>query len=110
MTPAEALVWDECGVGVTLLLYSLPIVLGMLRFLLQSGNGWSIECAFGDAAVLESPAIVFGPDIIIAMSNHFAATNDYSTMTIVEGRLISLLEAQRQIIVGLHFVSGERCC
>jgi len=87
----------------TLTLLLLRLVLLLLKLLLQAGYGWSVEGALRDTAILQSAAIVTCAVVIVALANDLAAAHDDSAVAVVERRFGSLLEAQSEVVVGLHF-------
>lgn len=100
---------DGDKVGLLLLLLLLRMVLLIFVLLLQSfhlhlqgGNSFAVQASLCDAAMLERTAIEAGLVAIVARTNHLSTTHDNSAVTIMEGRLGSLLKAQSQIIVRLH--------
>ena len=82
----------------------LRFVLLLLQFLLQGCDCRSIECRLGNMAMLESSTIEAWLVVIISLSDDLAAIDDDATVFVVQRGLGSLLEAERQIRVSLHFV------
>lgn len=84
------------------MLYVLLLLVLFLQLVLQLLDGVAIEGALGDLAVLQTASIEAGLVVVVAVADDLAAANDDGAMAVVERRLGSLLEAERQIIVGLH--------
>jgi len=59
--------------------------------------------------MLECAAVEPGTIVIVALSDDLAAANDNAAMAVVERRLSGLLEAEGQIVVGLHFAVSLVC-
>jgi hypothetical protein len=74
-----------------------------LQLLFQTGNGRPVECSLRNAAMLESTTIVTRAVVIVALSDHFPTADDNTSVTVMQWRLLGLLEAKGQIVVGLHF-------
>ncbi len=89
---------------VTLLL--LGSILLLLHLLLQLSDSGPVQAALGDPAMLERPAFVPGAVVVVPLADDLAAAHDNATMAVVEGGLRSLLEAERQVVVGLHRAVG----
>jgi hypothetical protein len=98
---ASAFEWDE-GV-LRLLRLLLWFVLLLLQLLLQTGNRWSIECTLGNAAMFESSTVEAWFVVIVALADDLPTVHDDTAMLIMQRGLGSLLEAERQISVSLHF-------
>ena len=81
----------------------LRLVLLLLQFLFQTGDRWSIESALGNAAMLESSTVEAWLVVIVALADNLPAVYDDTAVFIVQRGLGSLLEAERQISVSLHF-------
>ncbi len=94
---------ESLAAGLLLLLVLLRLVLLLLQLLLEAGHGWTIRAAFGNAAMLEKAAVVARSVVIVALSDDFAAANNDAAMAVVQWGLGSLLEAESEIVVRLHF-------
>lgn len=57
----------------------------------------------GNAAMLQGTSIETGPVVIEAVSDDLAAAHNDRAMAVVERRLVGLLNAQVEVVVGLHF-------
>ena len=103
----RALEGDErlCRVRLLRLLVLLlfRLILLFLQFFFEIGNRRAITGSLGNATMLESPAFEARTVVIVALPNHFATANDDAAVAVVQRRLRSLLEAETQIVVGLHF-------
>ena len=102
-----SLKWGEWLHGLLLhgllVLFLLRRILLLLQFLLQIGKLCPIESSICNTAMLESTAIEPWTVVIVTLTDHLATTNDYTSMAVMEWRPGSLLEAESEIIVGLHF-------
>ena len=70
---------------------------------------YSVESAHGSQlSSLRGTAVKTPTIIVVALANDFAATDDDATMTVMQRRLSSLMEAERQMIIGAwrHFLRG----
>ena len=75
-------------------------------FLLLGGE-YSVEFAHGSQpSSLQGTAVKTPTIIVVALANDFTATDNDATMTVMQRRLSSLMEAERQIIIGAwrHFL------
>lgn len=81
----------------------LILLLPALELFLQLGDRGSIVGTVGNAAILQSATIESWAIVIEALANHLTAAHNNGTMSVVKGRLLSLLHAQREVIVRLHF-------
>lgn len=109
MPAACALEWDErvaflVPVRRRMLLLLLRLVLLFLQLLLQVGDRGSIEGPVGDATVLQTPSIIARAVVIVALADYFAPANNDAAVAVVERRLRGLVEAEGQVVVGLHVV------
>lgn len=100
--PAHAFEVDEVGLGIQALYIRLGLGLGLS---LQFSNGWSIQATRGNAAVLQSAAVEAWAVIIETLTDYLATADDDTAVAVMEGRQSSLLDTEREIIVGLHFDS-----
>lgn len=109
MAATRALEWHKRlrRVRLNTLLFLLRLVLLLLQLILQIGNRRSIESTIGNTAMLESSTVETRAIVIVSSTDDLATTNDDAAVTVVERGLGSLLEAESQVVVGLHFdVSG----
>lgn len=79
------------------------LLLQRLHLELQSCNGIAVKTTLGDAAVLQGTTVKARLVTVVARTNHLAAANHDSAVAVVQWGLGSLLEAQREVVVGLHF-------
>lgn len=86
-----------------MLLLLLRLVLLFLQLLLQVGNSRPVNSTIGDTAMLQTPAVVARTVVIVALADDLATTHNDTAMAVVERRLGGLIEAERQVVVGLHF-------
>lgn len=89
----------------------LLLLLGLVAFLLalqlllllQLSNGSSIVATVSNTPALQCATVEAWTIVVVTMSNNLATTHNDGAMAIVQRRLRGLLEAQRQVVVGLHF-------
>ena len=96
---------EEAACGLLLLgLLLVLFLLGLLELLLQLCHGWAVEdaAAIGDATVLEGATVELWAVVVVALSDDFTAAHDDAAVTIVQGRLVGLLEAKSEVLIGLH--------
>lgn len=86
-----------------LLLGLVTFLLALQLLLLQLSNGSSIIAAVSNTPALQCAAVEAWTIVVVTMSNNLATTHNDGAMAIVQRRLRGLLEAQRQVVVGLHF-------
>ena len=86
-----------------LVLLLFRLILLLLQLLLQVGDRRPIEGAVSNPAMLEGAAIEARAIVVESLANDLAATNDDTAVTVVQRRLGGLLEAESQIVIGLHF-------
>jgi hypothetical protein len=89
------------------------VALTLLQLGLHLSQGIAIEGAACDTAMLECAAIKSRTVVVMALADDFAAAHNDTSMAVVQRRFSSLLEAERQVTVRLHFgVSGggDWCC
>ena len=94
---------ESARVLLILLLLRLITFLLALQLLLQLSHSSSIVAAVGDAAILQTTAVKAWTVVIITLPDDLATAYDDSAMAVVQRRLRGLLEAKRQVVVGLHF-------
>lgn len=82
------------------LLIVLLTFLLALELLLQLGCS-PIVGPTGNTTSLQGTTVEAWTIVIMATSDDFAAAYDNGTMAVVKGRLGSLLQAQRQVVVGV---------
>ena len=88
----------------SLLLFRAEFVrLALLQLGLHVGKGRAVEGAACDSSMLECAAVESWAVVVVALADDFASTHDDAAVAVVERRFRGLLEAQRQIIVRLHF-------
>lgn len=103
VSTTRAFEWREGALRTVLLLRSmLRLILLLLQLLLQVGDSWTIHGTVGNTAMLERAAVEARAVVIVALSDNLATTDNNAAMTVVQRRLRSLLEAEGQIVVGLH--------
>lgn len=90
------------GEGEILLLRLQLLFLILLMLLLQRRERRTIEGAGSDATSLESTTVEAGTVVVVALADDFAAADDDAAVAVVEGRLGGLLEAESEVIIGLH--------
>lgn len=82
------------------------ITLGLVFLLLlqlELGKGWTVKAAACDAPVLQASTIETRTVVVEALANDLAAADNDTAMSVVEWRLRSLLKAQSEVVVSLHF-------
>lgn len=84
-------------------LVAFLLALQLLLLLLQLSNGSSIIATVSNTPALQCATVEAWTIVVVTMSNNLATTHNDGAMAIVQRRLRGLLEAQRQIVVGLHF-------
>ena len=88
----------------SLLLFRAEFVrLALLQLFLHVGKGRAVEGAAGDSSMLQRAAVESWAVVVVALADDLASTHDDAAVAVVERRFRGLLEAQRQIIVRLHF-------
>ena len=88
----------------SLLLFRAEFVsLALLQLFLHVGKGRAVEGAACDSSMLQGTAIKSWAIVIVALADDLATTHNDAAVAVVEWRFRGLLEAQRQIIVRLHF-------
>ncbi len=104
ISAAGAFEWDEWLHRIRLLLLlELELLLLLLQLLLQLADCGPIEGTLGDAAMLQSSAIEAWAIVIMALPDDFAAADNDAPVTVVQRRLVGLLQAEREILIRLHF-------
>lgn len=78
----------------------------LLVLLLELANGRSIQCTSGEAASPEGASVESWTIVVETLTDDFTSADDDAAMLVVEWRLCSLLEAQVEIIIGLHSVKS----
>lgn len=86
-----------------LLLGLVAFLLALQLLLLQLSNGSSIIATVSNTPALQCATVEAWTIVVVTMSNNLATTHNDGAMAIVQRRLRGLLEAQRQVVVGLHF-------
>lgn len=79
------------------------VLLALLQLGLHVHEGRAGESAACDTAMLESAAVEARAVVVVALANDLAAAHDDAAMAVVQRRFFSLLQAERQVIVRLHF-------
>lgn len=111
MPAAAALERDESVARLRLLLLVLlQFLLPLLQLLLQLRNGGPVQAMIGDTTMFEGATLVTRTVVIVPLTDDLAAAHYDTTVAVVERGPRSLLEAKRQVVVGLHvavaFVGG----
>jgi len=109
VSAAGALAGDESITRLRMTLLLLRSIFLLLHLLFQLSDGRPVQAALRDPAMLECSAFVARTVVVVALTDHLAATHDNATMAVVEGRLRSLLKAKRQVVVSLHRAVGVSC-
>lgn len=86
-----------------LLLGLVAFLLALQLLLLQLSNGSSIIATVSNTPALQCATVEAWTIVVVTMSNNLATTHNDGAMAIVQRRLRGLLEAQGQVVVGLHF-------
>lgn len=81
----------------------VAFLLALQLLLLQLSNGSSIIATVSNTPALQCATVEAWTIVVVTMSNDLATTHNDGAMAIVQRRLRGLLEAQRQVVVGLHF-------
>lgn len=84
-------------------LFILRARLALLQLCLHVCKGRAVKGAACDSSMLQCAAIKSRTIVIVALADNLAATHDNTPVAVVERRFRGLLEAQRQVIVRLHF-------
>jgi hypothetical protein len=88
----------------SLLLFRAELVrLALLQLGLHVGEGRAVEGAAGNSSMLQCAAVESWAVVVVASTDDLTSTHDDTAVAVVERRFRGLLEAQRQIIVRLHF-------
>lgn len=103
VSAAIALEGNEDALRLLLLLLRLSLLL--LQLLFQLGDCSTVQRTAHDAAMLERSTVEARAIVVVALADDFTAAHDDAAMAIVQRGLGGLLEAKREVVVGLHV-----CC
>jgi len=93
------------AIGVVLLRLLMLLLILLLMLLFHLLNSSAVIGACSDLAGLECAAVETGAIVVETLSDNLATANDDAAMAVVKWGLRGLLEAESEIIVGLHFSS-----